>query len=584
MIKKLIVAGKELVVKFLTSLNRFPETILLATAVVIIQVFINHLNYSGPTAFRDSLVKLSMILALGIPLFLSVKLLFERLPELNCWLKTTLYLAVIIGLVLYYLYGLKNFTMVPLTRYTAFTIAFYLAFLFIPYFYKREKFELYCVQLLTGFVITYFYAAVLYLGLSAMLFTISKLFIVRLGRIYFDVWLAVAGIFAPAYFLADVPEFKKEFRIENFSKVLKILLLYIVIPMLIIYSVILYVYFAKIIIARVWPAGIVSHLVLWYSLLSSGVFFMIYPLRSTIKWLAKFLEYFPKIMLPLLAMMFVAMGIRIHAYGITENRYFVLTAGLWVTGWMLYYLFAKKVHNIILPISLAVIALFSVTGPWSAYSISKLDQNNRFTAILKKYDMIQGNLIVKPNHPISAKERAKITSILAYFKSFHSIRELKSLPDNFKLSQTPKIFGFAINKDAFHKRGNSQSYINYNFIDYQNEQLFNVRGFDYFINIPQTDIVKTNPTEKVRISYTLETKELKIVVQDKKLYHKKVSSLVIPFFKKDTIPGGKAITYLDENEKIKVFYIFNTASGQKDPVTDNIEINYLSFEIFIKLK
>ena len=64
-------------------------------------------------------------------------------------------------------------------------------------------------------------------------------------------------------------------------------------------------------------------------------------------------------------MMFVAMGIRVSAYGITENRYFVLAAGLWVTGSMLYLIFAKRPRNVFLPASLALVVVLSVYGPWS---------------------------------------------------------------------------------------------------------------------------------------------------------------------------------------------------------------------------
>jgi len=574
-----MVAIKELFIKLLASLKRFPEVILLATAVVITLIFLNHLGYSDPAAFRNHLTKLAMVLALGIPLFLSVKLIFERLPDLKSWLKATLYLAVIIGLILYYLFGLKKLVMVPVTRYIALTIAFYSMFLFIPCFFKRKNFEIYCVHLLTGLAITYFYAAVLYLGLSAMLFTVSKLFLIKLGKVYFDIWLAVAGIFAPAYFLADLPAIKKELQVESFSKVLKILLLYIVIPMIAVYSMILYVYFAKIIITRVWPAGIVSHLVLWYSLLSNIVFFMVYPLRNDLKWLAKCIAYFPKIILPLLAMMFVSMGIRVHAYGVTESRYFVLLAGLWVSGWMLYYLFTNRVRNIILPISLTIIAILSVIGPWSAFAVSKFDQNSRLTAILKKYNMLQGQALVKPNRPISATDKAQIISVLSYFKDSHSLGDADYLPDHFKLSEMPKIFGFKWNPDS-----NYQSYFNYQFVNNRNTELTDIQGFDYFIKITQTDITKNNPDKRLRISYSLERHELKITAHDQEIYKKRVSDLVIPLFKKRISPGEEAVHCLDETAKVKVFYEFDTISGQTDPATDEMNINYMNFEAFIKLK
>ncbi len=580
MVKKIILAGRDLAVKLFTSLKRFPEAILLTAIVVMIQIFLHHLNrYADINTLRDVLIRTSMVLALGVPLLLSLKLLFERLTALGNLQKTLLYLGIIIGLVLYYFYWLQNLDMVPLSRYTAFTLGFYLVFLIIPYFYKRENFELYCVQLLTNFAVTYFYAVILYLGLSAILFTISKLFGVQLGPAYFDIWLIVTGIFAPAYFLADVPELKREFQSAAYPKVLKILLLYIVVPLLIAYGAILYAYFAKIIIARSWPEGIVAHLVLWYSLISCLVIFFIYPLRTSKGWIGRFLPLFPKFFFPLLAMMFVSMGIRIQNYGITENRYFVLIAGLWVAGILFYYLFSKKVSNIVLPISLALVAMFSVAGPWSSYSISKLSQNHRFAAILNKYDMILDNSIVKPEHPLPKAAKAEIISILSYFQRFHNLNELKYLPQGFQLSQTPKIFGFKVAKEDlnYHKIA---SFFHY---DFPENQPVNIGGYDYFVNIPHSDITKIT-REKIQITYAIETGVFKVWRRGEEIYSRKVSDLIAPRISEATQPEKASLTFTDENHQLKVFFVCNNLSGQKNPVTEEIEINYLNFFVFIKLK
>lgn len=580
MVKKLILVGKDLAVKLFTSLKRFPEAILLTTAVVIIQILLHHLGRSAINSMlRDTLIRVSMILALGVPLLLSLKLLFERLTALDNRQKILLYLGVGIGLVLYHFYWLKNLEMVPLSRYTAFTLAFYSLFLIIPYFYKRENFELYCVQLLTNFTVTYFYAAVLYMGLAAMLFTISKLFLVQMGRVYFDIWLIVAGIFAPAYFLADVPQLKKEFQAAAYPKVLKILLLYILTPLLIAYGAILYAYFVKIIITRSWPEGIVAHLVLWYSLISCLVIFFIYPLRNSKRWIGRFLYLFPKFFFPLLAMMFVAMGIRIHNYGITENRYFVLSAGFWVTGILLYYLFSKKVRNIVLPISLALVAALSVTGPWSSYSISKLSQNHRFATILNKYDMIFDNSIVKPERPLPKAAKAEIISILSYFQRFHSLNQLKYLPQGFKLSQTQTIFGFEVTKKDLNYR-KIASFFHY---DFPENQPVNIGGYDYFVNIPHSDITK-NTREKIQISYAIESGVFKVWRHDEEIYSRKVSDLIAPLINNGTQPEKVNLTFTDENEQLKVLYVCNNLSGEKNQFTEEIEINYLNFFAFIKLK
>ena len=88
-------------------------------------------------------------------------------------------------------------------------------------------------------------------------------------------------------------------------------------------------------------------------------------------------RFFPLLLLPLLLLMFAAMWVRIRAYGITENRYFVLAAGIWAAASMLYLIIAKKPKNLYLPVALALVALLCF-GPWSSYSVAMDSQNRRF--------------------------------------------------------------------------------------------------------------------------------------------------------------------------------------------------------------
>ena len=71
-------------------------------------------------------------------------------------------------------------------------------------------------------------------------------------------------------------------------------------------------------------------------------------------------------------MMFISMGIRINAYGVTENRYFVIVGGLWVTGSMFYFAVKKNTANIRIVLAAGLVALLAVFGPWSAYTLSNL--------------------------------------------------------------------------------------------------------------------------------------------------------------------------------------------------------------------
>jgi hypothetical protein len=584
MASKAVLILSNLLAKLHSSLRRFPIAISLATCIVMISIGLNHWDIES----RDVLDRVLMSLALGIPLALSFRVWFERIPHLHWIIKLVFYLTALAGLVLYFEYGLKDIRPGSIIRYISYNIALYLAFIFIPYFYKKENFELYAVQLFTKFSITYLYSGVLYLGLAAMLFTIGKLFSFESGsdyyKLYYDFWLIVAGIFAPVYFLAVVPGPQQEITVESYPKILRVLLLYIVIPLLVVYSVILYVYFGKIIISWEWPVGILVNLVLWYSIIATLVIFAIYPLYKVNQWLPKFLSLFPKLILPLLTMMFVTMGIRIQAYGITESRYFVLVAGLWVTGCMIYFIFNRNARNIILPVSIAIIAVLSVSGPWSCYSVSKASQNLRLEKILKKAGMIHNGSITKPDHGLPESTKREIRSILSYFRSYHSFRAVKCLPRDFEADQMMKVFGFKLfNKGA---GGDSdETPMNYFLVD--DTRLFNIQGFDYFVSVSNTNGYRKDKSsaEPAEVLYSHEDHYLTITMEGKEVYHKSIKDLTLKLYKEYrqvTPTSKKDITYLDQNDKIKVLYIFKQISGTFDKVSGEVSLDSVSFNLFIK--
>src|SRR5690606_7885089 len=131
------------------------------------------------------------------------------------------------------------------------------------------------------FVVTYVYSVILYLGLAAIMGTIKLLFDANIPwDIYFDMGVIVAGIFAPAFFLSDVPMRDEEISEESYPKVLRVLLQFIILPLLFVYTMILYAYFAKSIVTMQLPQGIIGNLVLWYSIISAIILFFIYPLRN----------------------------------------------------------------------------------------------------------------------------------------------------------------------------------------------------------------------------------------------------------------------------------------------------------------
>jgi hypothetical protein len=568
------------------SIKRFPITLLFSTAAAVMLITISELQPIDNATLLETLSKTTMILALGIPISLSLKLFWERRDSRKPIESMAFIITGGLILLLYYFFLLAELNMVSITRYIGVNLALYLGFLFIPYLPRKDHFEMYIIKLSTGFIITVIYTAVLFLGLAAILFTLDTLLGVPIPeKLYLYTAIILGSVFAPAYFLAGIPSKNHSLQDENYLIVLKVLLLYIVMPLLTAYTVILYMYFIKIIAAWEWPIGLVSHLVLWYALIVTAVLFLISPLRDEDKWANIFSKWMPIIILPILIMMFISMGIRINAYGITENRYYVVVLGLWVFGVMVYYSLMKKRLNILLPVTLAVITLLSVMGPLSSYSISALSQNNRFESILLKNNMLAEGKIQPAPADISQQDKIELSSILAYFNTNHNLNDVKYLPEDFDMNDMEEVFGFPYKEpDPTH----SQDFFFFA-RDEAEEGAVDIKEYDYMFDTEMLyyDMIADNDLDA---GFDEESGILRIINRGDLLYEKDLNLYVKDLLERqstaernDILTSEEAV-FIDENEKIKVKIIFKSIQGSRDAVTDSILLRGFDGYLFVKIK
>ena len=600
---------KRLIAGLYASIKRFPVTIILTSAVAIMLIIINHNEMNFSNELIEKLARITMLTALAVPLSLCIRLIFEKHANLSLIHKVAVYLAGIIVLILYYFFLLPDIRMVSVSRYIAFSIALYLCFISIPYIYRSKTnglnatcFELYVINLLSRFFVTVIYSAVLFAGLAAIIFTLDKLFSVPIQeKYYYYTWLIIAGVFAPAYFLSGLPSENHEVHPSyapgapeknagNYPKPLKILLLYIVMPIIVVYTAILYVYFAKIIITLQWPVGLITHLVLWYSLISTGVIFLVSPLKEENKWVKGFIFRLTKIIIPLIAIMFVSIGIRVAAYGITENRYFVIILGLWVLGMMIYTSFTGARKNIAMPISLALVAVLSVSGPWSGYSVSKYSQNKRFEGILQKYGMLKDNIIVKPGVEIAESDRIELSEILHYFEQSHKLSDVKYLPKDFKMENMEDIFGFPYQYNIY--AAEKQKYFYYNVSEWS--EPIDIKGYDYLVDSRGLYSGTGQFIDKMHIKYDANSTILQIFHGDDIIYGKTLSDFGIQLYRKFGIVEKRMaqkqeisqedMSFTEETDKVKLKFVFLNAYGEINSSKDKVSINSLEFYLLVGIK
>lgn len=564
------------------SVERFPITILVSVILTIVLIYLVENNSTLTIESRERLGRIAMVVGMGIPLSLVIGLFNERF-EKSPILKWGLYGLGGIVLFLYYTFLLQDFRMVEITRYIATMIFLVIVVFYILKIKHDVNYEVFVIKIFSGIFLTILYCGVLFGGLAAIYATIEGLFDVNIKEeLYLYTFFIVVFIFGVTMLLSKIPEKDEDFLDYNYARSLKVLLAYIVIPLISIYTLILYAYFVKILVEWEWPRGLVSHLVIWYSAISVGVIFLITPVIEENKVAKLFRTIFPIANLPILLMMYISIFQRINQYGFTENRYYIVIFGLWITGMMLYFIIKRPLKNIFIPISLSIIVLLSVYGPVSSYSISKWSQNTRFNNILESNNMIQNGNIV-PNPQLEIEAQRQLNSIVNYFISSHDVYDLKALPDEFEIGKMEDTFGFKY--EPYYPGIDGDQYFGY-YLDIYDKPI-NIDGYDYYV---QMSSWRENETlvDTLSMSYNRGNKTLSISENSLELISVDIGEMALEVHsKKEFDFEGKNIvslsdmTFDEENQNIKVRLIFTNINGRFVKATERIEVENAEFILLI---
>lgn len=580
MFKKFKVQMKILIESLKKSSRRFPETLIIVVAVVVTGIIANHTDYNYVERL-DSLEKILLALIIALPLFSFIKLIIEKY-EIKFTLRIVIDLVVAGLLFLYYLMIPETIDDEFMGKYFMVSVCFYLIFTLVPYYYKREKYPQYILKLSINLFITLLYSLVLYLGINAIIFTVEKLFELNINNdIYFDVFIIIGGLFSVTYFLGNVPKIDLDLDDDYYPQVLKILFLYIVTPLISIYTLILYSYFIRILIMREFPINILSHLVVWYGFIGVVLMFFIRKIQDTNEFTKKFYKYFPVAILIPLLMLFAAIGSRILDFGITPPRYLVLISGLWILVNMIYILKTKNYKSSIAVILAIIVLVVSSYGPVSAFDVSKRSQNNRFENLLTELNMLDnGNII--PRMDLNDNQEKYINEFIQYFERNHSFEDVGVLPEGFEYDDMEEIFGFKYTY-YYPKMVRDSSY----FYEFKSI-LIEIEDYDYllYVNLNVDDKFVSEIGEMV-VEYNAVSRELDVIKSGEK-----VASVDIFKFMKDYDESRNGlqptsiddVTVVMEFEKAELVFILESLYYNYLDKTDEVEYGHLNFNMLIKLK
>ncbi|WP_224994932.1 DUF4153 domain-containing protein [Cesiribacter sp. SM1] len=383
------------------SFLRYPMSILSALlgvvcAIYLIETEAQHFN-------RFPYINLMLCAALGIPLYFCVALLATRQQFGRGGKILAQVLATLLLLVVYFSLPdaeSTHNTSLPYIRYGIYNIIVHLLVSFVPFLFVRQLngFWNYNKALFLRILSALLYSAFLFAGLAMALLALKILFDVKIEEELFgELFVLIIGLFNTWFFVAGVPQdFEQLEQDTDYPGGLKVFTQYVLFPLLLLYLLILYGYGLKIIISWDWPKGIVSYLIMCMSVLGILTLLLVYPyaLQPQNRWIKKAGKGYYLLLLPLLVLLFLAIGMRIADYGVTINRYIIVAVGLWLTFTCLYFLSGRGNIKFV-PMSLAGLLILISIGPWSMFSVSEQHQVERLEEILRSGNMLSEGLITR---------------------------------------------------------------------------------------------------------------------------------------------------------------------------------------------
>lgn len=515
--KKIKENVKKLLLHFKSGFERFPVTIILAFMHFITGIYIAEVrNFQS-----DEFIEINFLLFGSIFITAMFEMLYEKyFYKKNRWLVRGVYLVItfVVSIIFFveYLrtndyYNVYFFTLIPISM---------VLFLLIPILRKKDNREKYLQSVFSNFVTTGIFAAVLWIGIEIILATVNYLFFYSGDSLFFRLttysfWF-ITEVFGASLFLSLLK--KPDDNLENyeFPFIFNLLIKFAIIPLIIIYTGVLYIYMARVIISMHLPKGLISHLVLWYTAFSVFIMILITPFTQKDKFFENFKKYFPYFSIPLIFASLFAVFQRTYQYGITENRYYVLISIFWLLFCMILYIRNMNVTGVF--ISLIICFIISVYTPLSAKNVSNFSQNQRLKRILIKYGALKDGKISKITQKLTNRQGSQIHTTIQYMSDNSTIAKLNfknekgevystlgDLEKGLDVKESWKDYSIYDSEDDDREKDDEHKIVTYKIKNSENAEIISdIAGYDNFVSYRKVDNIdpvdQENESEKYKIT------------------------------------------------------------------------------------
>lgn len=333
------------------------------------------------------------------------------------------------------------------------------------------------INLFVDIIFAILISSILGFGIFAIFKSIEYLFgISFLTEFYEEIYTIIALFIFPALVLSNINNSNTINTKTSFLSISSTIL----VPMLVIYTIILYAYYIKIIVLWELPKGglaWISVVFLSAGLLVKVLLFNIENKSAISKYYYKYYYYLT--IIPLI-FLFISIYIRVSQYGITINRYLIIALALWLSFITIANIIKKDFDFKYITVSLCLIFLFASISPYNASSLSTNSQIEKLKQLLIANKILINDKIIPAKDTLDFENRISISSVINYLIYNNDAKEQLNLlfKNNFKNSEeilnyiNVKYANVYMKKDHYPK--------SYKFKD-KFHTIYDIKDYSYFV-------------------------------------------------------------------------------------------------------
>lgn len=264
------------------------------------------------------------------------------------------------------------------------------------------------------------FTSVLTGGLVLAVTSLDVLFDVQVAtEVYADINVVCLGIFNTLVVLSGIPRMTEEPQ-TTLPVALRWFVQFVLIPLVLVFLAILYAYGIRVVFFSDLR-GAVAGYVLALNVFALLALVLAWPLRhdSHHRVIGVFTTIIGPVLLPMTALLVVAIGVRIDEYGVTPARFAVALLTSFVVLVNLYLLRRSDIDVRALPLVLAILGLTTAFGPLGGTQSTLRSQSKRMEQALTDAKAIQGAGV-----DTLAFQRANDTIRAAFFGAYETIRSV----------------------------------------------------------------------------------------------------------------------------------------------------------------